>query len=210
MRANYLASPPLVVAYALAGDMNIDIARDPRWGRIVESPGEDPFLASAVAAAQVRGFQDGEERVVAGPKHFAGYGAGRGGRDYDDAEISDSELWNVYLPPFRAAVEAGSGNVMSAYMDLNGVPASGNRWLLTDVLRSEMGFDGFVVSDANAVKSLATQHFAADSTDAAARAINAGLDTKRIRLEQQFLAMERTIALLQTQSSSLGAISQVG
>lgn len=157
----------------------VDIARDPRWGRIIEGAGEDPVLGAAVAAAQVRGFQqnlDSGEGVIAGPKHYAGYGAARGGRDYEDSEISDSELHNVYLPPFRAAVEAGAGNIMSAYMDLNGVPASGNKWLLTDVLRDEFGFDGWVVSDANAVRSLATQHYAADLTDAGARAVNAGLD----------------------------------
>lgn len=156
----------------------IDVTRDARWGRIVESAGEDPVLASAVAAAQVRGFQGdgGPATVLAGPKHLAGYGAGRGGRDYDDVEVSDSELWNVYLPPFRAAVDAGAANVMSAYMDLNGVPASANGWLLTDVLRNELGFTGWVVSDANAVRSLETQHFAADQQDAASRAMNAGLD----------------------------------
>jgi len=157
----------------------VDIARDPRWGRIVEGAGEDPVLGAAVAAAQVRGFQgalDSGEGVIAGPKHFAGYGAARGGRDYEDSDISDAEFHNVYLPPFRAAVEAGAGNIMSAYMDLNGVPASGNRWLLTDILRDDFGFDGWVVSDANAVRSLATQHFAADLTDAGARALNAGLD----------------------------------
>jgi beta-glucosidase len=157
----------------------VDIARDPRWGRIIEGAGEDPVLGAAVAAAQVRGFQaalDDGEGVIAGPKHFAGYGAARGGRDYEDSDISDAELHNVYLPPFRAAVEAGAGNIMSAYMDLNGVPASGNRWLLTDILRDDFGFDGWVVSDANAVRSLATQHFAADLTDAGARALNAGLD----------------------------------
>ena len=156
----------------------VDIARDPRWGRIVEGAGEDPFLGGAVAAAHVRGFQGdfGAESVLAGPKHLAGYGAARGGRDYEDSDISDAELWNVYLPPFRAAVEAGAANIMSAYMDLNGVPASGNRWLLTDVLRDALGFDGFVVSDANAVRSLVTQHFAKDLADAGARAMNAGLD----------------------------------
>jgi beta-glucosidase len=156
----------------------LDIARDPRWGRIVEGAGEDPVLTAAMGAAQVRGFQGdlGAENVLAGPKHFAGYGAARGGRDYDDAEVSDSELWNVYLPPFRAAVEAGAVNVMSAYMDLNGVPASANTWLLTDVLRDEFGFEGFTVSDANAVKSLEIQHFAKDRTEAGARAVVAGLD----------------------------------
>ncbi len=167
----------------------VDIARDPRWGRIIEGAGEDPVLGAAVAAAQVRGFQsalDSGEGVIAGPKHFAGYGAARGGRDYDDSEISDSELHNVYLPPFRAAVEAGAGNIMSAYMDLNGVPASGNRWLMTDILRDEFGFDGWVVSDANAVRSLATQHFAADDADAGARALKAGLDMEMCMFDPAF------------------------
>lgn len=156
----------------------VDIARDPRWGRIVEGAGEDPCLGAAVAAAQVRGFQGdlGPERVLAGPKHFAGYGAALGGRDYDDSDISDSQLWNLYLPPFQAAVAAGAENIMSAYMDLNGVPASGNHWLLTEVLRDAFGFGGFVVSDASAVRSLHTQHFARDLTDAGARALSAGLD----------------------------------
>jgi len=158
----------------------VDIARDPRWGRIIEGAGEDPYLGAAVAAAQVRGFQGGElgapDRIIAGPKHLAGYGAALGGRDYDEVNLSDSELWNVYFPPFQAAVEAGAGNVMTAYMDLNGIPAAGSRWLFTEVLRETWGFDGFVVSDANVVRSLVTHGFAADLTDAAARAVNAGVD----------------------------------
>jgi beta-glucosidase len=158
----------------------VDIARDPRWGRIIEGAGEDPYLGAAVAAAQVRGFQgDGvgaADRVIAGPKHLAGYGAALGGRDYDEVNLSDSDLWNVYFPPFRSALEAGAGNVMSAYMDLNGVPATGSHWLFTEVLRETWGFDGFVVSDANAVRNLHTHGFAADSTDAGARAVNAGVD----------------------------------
>src|SRR4051794_7846660 len=158
----------------------VDIARDPRWGRMVEGAGEDPFLGAAVAAAQVRGFQgDGlgaEERIIAGPKHFAGYGAALGGRDYDEVNLSDSELWNVYLPPFAAAVAAGAGNVMTAYMTLNGVPATGNRWLFTDLLRGALGFEGFAVSDANAVRNLVTHGFAADLSDAGARAVSAGVD----------------------------------
>lgn len=174
----------------------VDIARDPRWGRIIEGAGEDPVLGSAVAAAQVRGFQGdlGADRVLAGPKHLAGYGAARGGRDYDEADVSDSELWNVYLPPFRSAIEAGAGNVMSAYMDLNGVPASGNRWLLTDVLRDALGFDGFVVSDANAVRSLETQHFARDLTDAAARAVTAGLDMEMCMFDPAFERLPQAVA----------------
>jgi beta-glucosidase len=158
----------------------VDIARDPRWGRIVEGAGEDPFLGAAVAVAQVRGFQGTdygqEDRIIAGPKHLAGYGAALGGRDYDEVNLSDAELWNTFLPPFKAAVEAGAGNVMTAYMDLNGVPASASRWLFTEVLRQEWGFGGFVVSDANALRNLVTHGFAADLTDAAARALTAGVD----------------------------------
>jgi beta-glucosidase len=158
----------------------VDIARDPRWGRIIEGAGEDPFLGAAVAAAQVRGFQGhsvgAPEHIIAGPKHFAGYGAAGGGRDYDEANVSDSELWNVYFPPFEAAVVAGAGNIMTAYMDLNGIPATGSPWLFTEVLRDTWGFEGFVVSDANAVRSLVTHGFAVDLPDAAARAVNAGVD----------------------------------
>ncbi|MET0828890.1 MAG: glycoside hydrolase family 3 N-terminal domain-containing protein [Microbacterium sp.] len=173
----------------------IDIARDPRWGRIVESAGEDPMLGGAVAAAQVRGFQGdlGQDRVLAGPKHFAGYGAARGGRDYEEADVSDSELWNVYFPPFQAAIDAGAATVMSAYMDLNGVPASANGWLLTDVLRGQMGFEGLVVSDANAVKSLQTQHFAKDQTDAAARAVSAGLDMEMAMSDAAFSHLPQAV-----------------
>ncbi|WP_433519574.1 glycoside hydrolase family 3 N-terminal domain-containing protein [Nonomuraea sp. CA-143628] len=174
----------------------VDIARDPRWGRIVEGAGEDPTLGAAAAAAQVRGFQGdlGPDRVVAGPKHFLGYGAARGGRDYDDAEVSDNELWNVYLPPFQAAIEAGAKNVMSAYMDLNGLPASGNRALLTDILRDRLGFDGFVVSDANAVRSMVTQHFARDLTDASVHAINAGLDMEMCTTDPAFNRLPHAVA----------------
>lgn len=158
----------------------VDIARDPRWGRMIEGAGEDPYLGSAVAVAQVRGFQGnaiGEvNRVIAGPKHFVGYGAALGGRDYDEAEISDHELHNVYLPPFKAAIEAGAGNVMCAYMTLNGVPATANRWLITDVLKQDWGFSGFTVSDANSAFDLATHNFARDKADAGVRALSAGLD----------------------------------
>ena len=158
----------------------VDIARDPRWGRIVEGAGEDPFLGAAMARAQVRGFQGsfaGEpEHVLTSVKHFAGYGAADGGRDYDSSYISDEELWNVYLPPFDAAVKAGSATVMSAYMDLNGVPATGNRFLLKEVLRDKWGFKGFVVSDAFAVRDLVTHGFASDAEDAAYRAFSAGVN----------------------------------
>jgi beta-glucosidase len=158
----------------------LDIARDPRWGRIVEGAGEDPYLGSAMAAAQVRGFQGAylgaPDHLLACMKHFAGYGAAEGGRDYDGSYISDAQMENVYLPPFHAAVKAGVGSAMSAYMDLNDVPATGNRWLLTDVLREQWGFNGMVVSDADAVKSLVKHGYARDLHDAAVRALSAGVD----------------------------------
>ncbi len=158
----------------------LDIARDARWGRIVEGAGEDPYLGAAMATAHVRGFQGpylgAPDHVVACAKHFAGYGAADGGRDYDPVYLSETQLRNIYFPPFQAAVQAGVGTLMSAYMDLNDVPASGNRFLLTDVLRGEWGFAGFVISDAFAVGSLVTQGFARDGRDAAFRALSAGLD----------------------------------
>lgn len=158
----------------------VDIARDPRWGRIVEGSGEDPYLGSAIAAAKIRGLQGpyigSPGHLLACVKHFAGYGAALGGRDYEESNISDDDLYNVYLPPFHSAVQAGAATVMSAYMDLNGVPATGNSFLLRDVLRRDWGFKGFVVSDWDSVKSLATHGFASDPADAAVRALNAGVD----------------------------------
>jgi beta-glucosidase len=158
----------------------LDIARDARWGRIVEGAGEDPCLGAAMAAAQVRGFQGpsigSPDHVVACAKHFAGYGASEGGRDYDPVYLSESQLRNVIFLPFEAAVKAGVGSFMSAYMDLNDVPATGNRFLLRDVLRTQWGFEGFVVSDAFAVGNLVIQGFARDGRDAAFRALSAGLN----------------------------------
>jgi beta-glucosidase len=117
----------------------VDIAHDARWGRMMEGAGEDPYLGAAMARAQVLGFQGrqlgGADRVLACVKHFAGYGAADGGRDYDSSYIPEEQMWNTYLVPFKAAIDAGAGSVMSAYMDFNDIPASGNRWLLHDVLR---------------------------------------------------------------------------
>jgi len=155
----------------------VDIARDARWGRIQEGAGEDPYLGAAMAAAQVRGFQGttlGPNSIVACVKHYAGYGAAEGGRDYDGSYVPEALMRNVYLVPFHAAVQAGVGSLMSAYMDLNDVPASGNRWLLTDVLRRDWGFRGFVASDAFAVASLQAHGFASDPADATYKAISAG------------------------------------
>jgi beta-glucosidase len=157
----------------------LDIARDPRWSRISEGAGEDPYLGAAMARAQVRGFQGTPENprlFLATLKHFAGYGAAEGGRDYDAVYIPEERFQNVYLPPFRAGVEAGAATVMSAYMDLNDVPASGNVHLLQDILRKELGFKGWVVSDAFAVGSLVTQGFAQNKEDAALRAATAGVN----------------------------------
>ena len=158
----------------------LDIARDARWGRIVEGAGEDPFLGAAMATAQVHGFQGpylgAPDRMVACAKHFAGYGVADGGRDYDPVYLPEGLLRNVYFPPFEAAVKAGVGTFMSAYMDLNDVPVSGNRFLLRDVLRGEWGFKGFVVSDAHAVGNLVIQGFARDGREAALRALSAGVN----------------------------------
>ncbi len=173
----------------------LDIARDPRWGRIVEGAGEDPYLGSAIAAAQVRGFQGAyigaPDHVLACMKHYAGYGAAEGGRDYDGSNIPESHMYNVYLPPFHAAVKAGIGSAMSAYMDLNDVPATGNRWLLHDVLRDRWQFKGFVVSDANSVKSLFNHGYAKDIPEAGLLAFKAGVN---MEMAIEFTAFSRSLA----------------
>jgi beta-glucosidase len=173
----------------------LDIARDPRWGRIVEGAGEDPYLGSAMAAAQVRGFQGdyigSPDHILACMKHFAGYGAAVGGRDYDEAYIPETLLYNVYLRPFHAAVKAGIGSAMSAYLDLNDVPATGNRWLLHDVLRDDWKFTGFVVSDANSVKSLQNHGYAKDVYESALYAFNAGVN---MEMALGFTAYSKSLA----------------
>jgi beta-glucosidase len=158
----------------------LDIARDPRWGRIAEGFGEDPHLTSAFAAAAVRGIQGDDftapDRAIACAKHYAGYGAAEGGRDYDFVDVSMRTLRDVYLPPFKAAVDAGAGTLMSGFHDFSGVPVAANRALLTDILRSEWGFGGFVVSDWNALGELIVHGAAEDGIEAAARAVTAGVD----------------------------------
>ena len=162
----------------------VDIARDPRWGRISEGAGEDPFLGSAMARAQVRGFQGDDPaaqgRVMACVKHWVGYGAAEGGRDYNTTEISPWALRTTYFPPFRAALEAGAGTVMCSFNDLNGVPASANPFTLTDVLRGEWKFDGLLVSDYNSVLELINHGLAADGAEATRLAINAGVDMEMV------------------------------
>ena len=158
----------------------LDIARDPRWGRVAEGNGEDPYLGAQMAASLVMGFQGDDmalpNKLVACAKHFVGYGSAEGGRDYDHGEISEPTLRDVYLPPFESAVRAGVGTIMSAFLDLNGVPATANRHLLTDVLRGEWGFDGFVVSDWESVGELIFHGVADNSADAASIALHAGVD----------------------------------
>jgi beta-glucosidase len=158
----------------------VDIARDPRWGRIVEGAGEDPYLGSMVAAAKVRGFQGKSmadaDSVVACAKHYVAYGAVEGGRDYNTVDISEQLLREVYLPPFHAAVNAGVGTLMSAFQDLNGIPASANHHTLTDILRDEWKFDGFVVSDWSATHELIAHGTAANDGEAALEALTAGVD----------------------------------
>ena len=158
----------------------VDIARDPRWGRIVEGAGEDPYLGSLIAAARVRGFQGTNmadpQSLVACAKHFVGYGAAEGGRDYNSAEIPDDTLREIYLPPFRSAVDAGVGTLMSAFEDLNDVPTSANYHTLTEILRKEWHFKGFVVSDYDSVHELVPHGIAADDAQAAQEALAAGVD----------------------------------
>jgi beta-glucosidase len=151
-----------------------------------------------MAAAQVRGFQGDDlasgENVLAGPKHFAAYGASLGGRDYDEVNVSDSELHNVYLPPFEAAAKAGAENFMTAYMGVNGIPATANKYLITEVLRKEWGFKGFLVSDANAVFNLITHKFAKDKAAASAAALNAGLDMEMAMIESGYAGIPAAVA----------------
>jgi beta-glucosidase len=158
----------------------VDIARDPRWGRIAEGFGEDPYLASAFAAAMVRGFQgddlSADDRVAACVKHFVGYGAAEGGRDYNTTTISPSAMRNIYLPSFHAAIDAGAATLMTAFNDVNGVPCSANKYLLRDVLRKEWGFDGFVVSDWESIREMIPHGYAADGKDAARLSIDAGVN----------------------------------
>ncbi|PYS25258.1 MAG: glycosyl hydrolase, partial [Acidobacteria bacterium] len=158
----------------------LDIARDARWGRIVEGAGEDPFLGSAMARARVRGFQGRDysalDKVLACAKHWVAYGAAEAGRDYNTTDLSEGTLRQIYFPPFKAAVDEGVGTFMSAFNDLNGVPSSANPFTLTKVLRGEWKFDGFVVSDYTSVQELMQHGVAANEPEAASLALNAGVD----------------------------------
>ncbi len=158
----------------------LDLCHDPRWGRIIEGPGEDPYVGARLAAAMVKGFQGDDltskTSMVACAKHYLGYGFSEGGRDYHRTEISDYTLYNYILPAFRAAVDAGVGTFMSSFNDISGQPVTSSRKYLYDILRGQLGFQGFVVSDWEAVKQLERQGVAADRADCAELALNAGLD----------------------------------
>ena len=157
----------------------LDVSRDPRWGRMVEGYGEDPYLAARMAEAAIKGL--GDQGLAACAKHYIGYGASEGGRDYASTEISDYSLYNDYLPPFRAAVEAGVQTVMSSFNDINGEPVSGSYRLLTKLLKEELGFEGFIVSDWDAVQQLIAQGVAAGEKEAARIAFSAGVDVDGVQ-----------------------------
>jgi beta-glucosidase len=162
----------------------LDIARDARWGRIVEGSGEDPYLGAMMARARVRGFQGRDysaaDKVLACAKHWVAYGAAEAGRDYNTTDMSEGTLREVYFPPFKAAVDEGVGTFMSAFNDLNGVPASANPFTLTTVLRGEWKFDGFVVSDYTAIEELIKHGLAANESEAARLALSAGVDMEMV------------------------------
>ena len=158
----------------------VDIARDPRWGRICEGAGEDSYLGSLVATSRVKGFQgdrlEDSNTVIACAKHFAAYGAAQAGRDYNTVDISERTLWEVYLPPFKAAKDAGVKTFMTAFNELNGVPATGNKMLLTDILWNKWGFDGFVVTDYTSINEMVHHGIVANEKEAGELSINAGVD----------------------------------
>ena len=158
----------------------VDIARDPRWGRVAEGAGEDTWLGCRIAEARVRGFQGQDlseaTTMLACVKHFAAYGAAQGGREYNTVDMSDVSLREWYLPPYQAAVDAGVGSVMTSFNEIAGVPSTGNHWLLTDLLKKEWGFKGFVVTDWTAINEMVNHGVAADNKEAAALALDAGVD----------------------------------
>src|ERR1700735_3489759 len=158
----------------------VDISRDARWGRVVEGAGEDPFLGSAIAAAKVRGYQGNNfaapDKMAATVKHFAAYGAPVAGREYNTVDMSTQQLFNDYLPPYKAAIDAGAATVMSSFNSLDGVPNTANPYTLTNILRNEWGFGGTVLSDYQAVQELEDFGYAANGAQAAEESLNAGLD----------------------------------
>ncbi|MBN8642425.1 MAG: beta-glucosidase BglX [Flavobacteriales bacterium] len=158
----------------------VDIGRDPRWGRVMEGAGEDTYLGSKIAYARVKGFQGQKlgdlNSVMACAKHFAAYGAAIGGRDYNSVDMSERMLWETYLPPFKAAVDAGVATFMNSFNDINGIPATGNKYIQRDILKGKWGFKGFVVSDWGSISEMVTHGYSKDGKEAAYSAITAGSD----------------------------------
>jgi beta-glucosidase len=157
----------------------VDIARDPRWGRVSEGSGEDAFLGSEIAKAMVKGYQGDDlsknNTILACVKHFALYGAAEAGRDYNTTDMSRIRMYNEYLPPYQAAIDAGVGTVMASFNEIDGIPATGNKWLLTDLLRDQWKFNGFVVTDYTGIAEM-TAHGMGDLKQVSALALNAGVD----------------------------------
>jgi len=194
----------------------VDISRDPRWGRVAEGAGEDPFLASKIAAARVRGFQgrgiDRPDAVVATAKHFAAYGAAVGGRDYDTTEMSEQTLRTIHLPPFQAAVEAGVGSLMTSFNDVLGVPATASELLLEEILREEWGFDGFVTSDYTSINEMVPHGYARDLQHAAVLALRAGTNmdlTGRVYQSELEDALERGMISMSTVDRSVRRVLEM-
>jgi beta-glucosidase len=161
----------------------VDIARDPRWGRVSEGAGEDPYLGSLIAKAYVKGYEQNDlslnNTILSCIKHFALYGAAEAGRDYNTVDMSRVRMYNEYLPPYKAGVDAGAASFMTSFNEINGVPATGNRWLLTDLLRDEWGYQGFIVTDYTAIREM-TNHGIGNDKDVAALALNAGVDMEMV------------------------------
>jgi beta-glucosidase len=168
----------------------VDISQDPRWGRVAEGAGEDPWLGAKIAVAMVRGYQGddlaGPASVLACVKHFALYGAPMGGRDYHTVDMSRRAMEETYFPPYRAAIDAGARTVMTAFNDIDGIPASANRWLLTELLREQWGFQGWIVTDYTAVTEMKNHGTAATDADAARQSLDAGVDMDMV--SEAFLA----------------------
>lgn len=189
----------------------VDISRDPRWGRVMEGAGEDPYLGSIIGAARVRGFQGsfGKDNLLACVKHFAVYGAIEGGREYNQVNVDKVNTWNMYLPPYRAAVEAGAATVMNSFNVYEGIPASGNAWLVNEVLKKKWGFKGFLVSDWNSFGEMIQHGYAKDNKDVALKTINAGsmmdMETRAMVTEIPVLVKEGKVTM-KTLDAAVGAI----
>jgi beta-glucosidase len=189
----------------------VDVSRDPRWGRVMEGAGEDPYLGSVIGAARVKGFQGnlGNNNILACVKHFAVYGAVEAGREYNHVNVDRYNAWNFYMPPYKAAVDAGAATVMNSFNVFEGIPASGNSYLVNDVLKSQWGFKGFLVSDWNSFGEMINHGYAKDNKDLAMKALNAGsmmdMETRAMVAEIPALVKEGKVNI-KTLDAAVGAI----